>query len=259
MEGEFNISEQLEELARSSNRFSSPVKPEIDYEQEYTEVFSAFGLGEEEIEDQLDKWELAKLKAERFYKRNPKYQIIHDILDDIYADVVNVDTRDPDLISYNIAVVLFVVLLAGVCDCNDDAEIAELWFCNNMELQHLIPGMPSPKHMISDETVRTIRKLVPEDVMHSIFTKYFDKVKVCIADMIMNKVYDSQNYGKTLGGDGQEMRATFREGSFSRKKKGGHGVSIYDCDSQTVVGFKTVHLKNQEAQAFIDILEKNHH
>lgn len=217
MEGEFNISEKLEELASSSNRFSFHVKPEIDYEQEYTEVFTDFGLSEEEIEEQFDKWELSKLIAERFYKRKPKYLIIHDILDDIYADVVNVDPRDPDLISYNIAVVLFVVLMAGVCDCNDDAEIAEFWFFNNMELQHLIPGMPSPKHMISDETVRTIRKLVPEAVMHSIFKKYFDKVKACIADMIMNKDYDSQNYRKTLGGDGQELRATFREGSFIRK------------------------------------------
>ncbi|MBQ9221987.1 hypothetical protein [Succinivibrio sp.] len=107
--------------------------------------------------------------------------------------------------------------------------------------------MLSPKHLISDETVRIIRKLVPEDVMYSIFTKYFDKVNVCIADMIMNKDYDSQNYRKNLGGDGQKLRATFREGSFSRKKKGEHGVSIYDCDSLTVVGFKSVHLKNQEA------------
>ena len=43
MESEFIVSEKLEELARSSNRFSSPVKPQIDYEQEYIEVFSAFG------------------------------------------------------------------------------------------------------------------------------------------------------------------------------------------------------------------------
>lgn len=256
MDGEFNISAKLEELACSSNRFSSPVKPQIDYEQEYIEIFRAFGLSEFEIEDQLDKWELSKLKAERFYKRNPKYRIIHEILDGIYADVAHVDPRDQELISYNIAVVLFVVLLAGVSNCNDDAEIAEFWFFNNMELQHLVPGMPSPKHMISDETVRTIRKLVPEDVMHAIFTKYFNKVKVSIADMIKNKDYDSQNYRKTLGGDGQELRATYREGSFSRKKKGGHGVSIYDCDSQEVVGFKTVHRKNQEVQAFIDILDK---
>ena len=256
MEGEFIISEKLEELASSSNRYSSPVKPEIDYEQEYIDVFTAFGLSKDEIEDQLDNWELSKLKAERFYKHNPKCQLIHDILDSIYADVIDVDNRDPDLISYNIAVVLFVVLLAGVSDCNDDAEIAEYWFFHNMELQHLIPGMPSPKHMISDETVRTIRKLVPEDVMHSIFTKYFDKVKVCIADMIKNKDYDSQHYRKTLGGDGQELRATYREGIFSRKKKGGHDVSIYDCDSQSVIGFKTVYKKNQEAQAFIDILDK---
>ena len=256
MESEFIVSEKLEELARSSNRFSSPVKPQIDYEQEYIEVFRAFGLSEFEIEDQLDKWELAKIKAERFYKRNPKYQIIYNILDNIYNEVKDVDTRDQELITYNIAVVLFVVLLAGMCNCNDDAEIAEFWFFNNMELQYLIPGMPSPKHMISDETVRTIRKLVPEDVMHSIFIKYFNEIKTCIAEMILNKDYDSQHYRKTLGGDGQELRATFREGSLSRKQKGGHGVSIYDCDNQTVVGFKTVHKKNQEVQAFIDILDK---
>ena len=145
MDGEFNISAKLEELACSSNRFSSPVKPQIDYEQEYIEIFRAFGLSEFEIEDQLDKWELSKLKAERFYKRKPKYRIIHEILDGIYADVAHVDPRDQELISYNIAVVLFVVLLAGVSNCNDDAEIAEFWFFNNMELQHLVPGMARPR------------------------------------------------------------------------------------------------------------------
>ncbi|MBQ9221988.1 hypothetical protein [Succinivibrio sp.] len=114
MEREFNISEQLEELARSSNRFHLLLSLKSIISSN-TEVFTSFGLGEEEIEDQLDKCELAKLKSERFYKRKPKYHIIHDIIDDIYTDVVNVDTCDPDLIFYNIAVVLFVVLMAGVC------------------------------------------------------------------------------------------------------------------------------------------------
>ena len=56
--------------------------------------------------------------------------------------------------------------------------------------------------------------------------------------MIMNKDYDSQNYRKTLGGDGQEQRATYREGSFSRKKKGGHGVSIYDRDVRRLLALR---------------------
>jgi len=255
-ESDFKISEKLEELARSSNRFSYHVKADVNYEQEYTEVFTSLGLSKDEIKEQLYNWELSRLKAEHFYKNNPKYHIIHDILEDIQSEVADVDTREPDLVTYNIAVVLFVVLMAGISGCNDDREIAEYWFSHNMELQHLVPGMPSPKHMISDETVRTIRKLVPEDVMHSLFTKYFCKVKICIEDMILNKEYDSQNYRKTLGGDGQELRATYRKGCFSRKKKGGHGVSIYDCDNQAVVGFKTVTRKNQEVQAFIDILDK---
>ena len=256
MEGDFDFSAKLEKLARSSMRFSYKVKPEIDYEQEYRDIYSAFGVPASDIEDFIDNWELSKIKAQRFYKRNPKCLLIHDILNELHADLIGSDTRNPDLISYDITVVIFVVLLATICNCNDDAEIAEFWFFNNMELQHLIPGMPSPKHMISDETVRTIRKLVSEDVMHAIFKKYFDRVKFHVADMVMNKQYDSQNYRKTLGGDGQELRATFREGCFSRKRKGGHVVSIYDCDEQRAVGYKTVHKKNQEVQAFIDILDK---
>ena len=213
-------------------------------------MFRSFGLSEIDIENKLDNWEFSKFKAERFYNRYPKYQVIHEIIENLYNDLIPVDTRNQELISYDIAVVLFVVLLAGVCNCNNDVGIANFWFSHNMELQHLVPRIPSPKHMISDETVRSIRKLVPEDVMHEIFTKYFDQLKVCIDDMLLNKDYDFNNYRKTLGGAGQELRASFRKESFSRKQKGGHGVSIYDCDNQTVLGFKTVHKKNHEVQAY---------
>ena len=193
----FQISEQLEKLSRSSNRFSSRVKPEVDYEQEYTAVYQECGFSDIEIQNKLDDWELSKIKAVRFFKNNPDCQAVRDVLDDIYASLKESDTRSEDFITYNIAVVIFVVLLAGISGCNNDDEIAEYWFTNNMALQHLVPGMPSPGHMISDETVRTIRKLVPEEVMQDIFEKYFNQIKISIADRVMNKDYESQNYRHT--------------------------------------------------------------
>ncbi len=95
-ESDFKISEKLEELARSSNRFSYHVKADVNYEQEYTEVFTSLGLSKDEIKEQLYNWELSRLKAEHFYKNNPKYHIIHDILEDIQSEVADVDTREPD-------------------------------------------------------------------------------------------------------------------------------------------------------------------
>ena len=256
MESGFKVSERLAEYARSSNSFSSKVKALPDYEQEYREVFSQFGLSETEIEEKLVDWEMSKIRSGLFFKNNPQYQIIFDIMEAIHNELIVDDTRNQDLISYDIEVVIFVSLLAGLCGCTNDEEIASFWFDNNMTLQHIIPGMPSPKHMISSETVRTIRKLVSEEVFHEFFVRHFGKIKVIASEMIRNKEYDVESYRHLIGGDGQELKASFRPGSFNRKEKGGHGITIFDCDDESVLGFTVAEKKNHEAESFIDILNR---
>ena len=61
---------------------------------------------------------------------------------------------------------------------------------------------------------------------------------------------------KTLGGDGQELRASYRRGVSNRMKKGAHGVTLYDCDGRAVVDYTTVTKKNHEVDAFIKLLSR---
>ena len=256
MESGFKVSERLAEYARSSNRFSSKVKATPNYEQEYRDIFSQFGFSKYEIEEKLVDWEMSKIRSGLFFKNNPQYQIIFDILEAIHNELAIDDTRNQDLISYDIAVVIFVTLLAGLCGCTNDEEIASFWFDNNMILQYLIPGMPSPKHMISSETVRTIRKLISEDVLHEFFVRHFGKIRILASEMIRNKDYEVGSYRHLIGGDGQELRASYRQGRFNRKEKGGQGLTIFDCDDECVLGFTVAEKKNHEATGFIDILNR---
>ena len=72
--------------------------------------------------------------------------------------------------------------------------------------------------------------------------------------MVEQQALDVSHFRHLIGGDGQELRASYRKGSYNRKKKGGQGVTLFDCDSNEVIGFTTVVKKNQESEAFTRIL-----
>ena len=61
-----------------------------------------------------------------------------------------------------------------------------------------------------------------------------------------------------IGGDGQELRSSFRRGESNRRKKGAHRVSFFDCDTRNVLNYTLVKYKNNEAQAFMAMLKDTH-
>ena len=135
------------------------------------------------------------------------------------------------------------------------------WFNYNPLLQLIIPGMPSPEFIISAETIWFFLKMIPDDEFSKIFQIYFADSRIK-AEVLLQKLNpeDSnddahvdtiEGFRDLIGGDGQELRASFRRGEHSRKKKGAHRVSLYNCTSRVVQDYVMVQKKNNEVQAFM--------
>lgn len=188
----------------------------------------------------------------------PAFGYINDFMFALHEKWFKHDKRDQDKVVYRPEVVLMVMLLAQMENKISCCDVANYWLWNNALLQYLVPGMPSPEHLISDETVRSIRCMAPEKDVMAFFQEYFGHIKDDFIDLIQKYADKQDNASKfrpTIGGDGQELRASFRRGETSRKKKGAHGVSFVDCDTSTVIGCTTVTRKNHEVLAFTKILQ----
>ena len=109
--------------------------------------------------------------------------------------------------------------------------------------------------MISDEEIRIILKVVPSDAFEEFFRRRFAKFRKASPELSKDTAEEG-GFMRTIGGDGQELRASYRRGESSRHKKGMQGVTLFDCDSRTVRDYTTVQKKNQEADAFIRMLER---
>lgn len=79
-----------------------------------------------------------------------------------------------------------VVLWSSLCGNHDCKVHAEFWFLHNPLLQYLIPCMLSPKWMISQETIRTFLKMIPDDEFSSMFRQYFGDLKIKAEDLLEN-------------------------------------------------------------------------
>ena len=245
------LMQRLEDLAKSSTRLKSRI-PKPDMVEEYRQTMLEYGY----VLPEQFKYELedTQRRLQSFTRGQPAYTIILELLAEIDEMSRNRDPRSPEFVTYDVGTVLFVSILAGMCGYQSDEDVALFWLVHNLELQMIVPNMPSPRHVISAETVRTIRRIANEDVMFELFKKYFDSVKTIVREMVEQQTLDVSHFRHLIGGDGQELRASYRKGSYNRKKKGGQGVTLFDCDSNEVIGFTTVVKKNQESEAFTRIL-----
>ena len=124
--------------------------------------------------------------------------------------------------------------------------------------------MPEPTNMISAETIRFFLKMIPDDEFSSIFKGYFDESRIEAEKLLQNLdpedstdealVDTIEGFRPLIGGDGQELRASFRRGEHCRKKKGAHRVSLYNCTSRVVSDYVMVQKKNNEVKAFMMML-----
>lgn len=124
--------------------------------------------------------------------------------------------------------------------------------------------MPSPEFMISAETIRFFLKMIPNDEFSKIFQSYFADSRIKAEELLQNLNPEDSNddahvdtiegFRVLIGGDGQELRASFRRGEHSRKKKSAHRVSLYNCTSRVVQDYVMVQKKNNEVQAFMLML-----
>lgn len=247
------LMQRLEDLAKSSTRLKSRI-PKPDLVEEYRQSMLEYGY----VLPEQFKYDLENIQSrlENFTRGQPAYSIILELLSEIDEASSSRDFRNAELVTYEVGTVLFVSILAGMCGYQSDEDVALFWLEHNLELQMIVPNMPSPRHIISPETVRTIRRIANEDVVFRLFRKYFDSVKTIVREMVDRQDIEVSNFRHLIGGDGQELRASYRKGSYNRNKKGGQGVTLFDCDSNEVIGFTTVVKKNQESEAFTRILNR---
>lgn len=251
----------LEEFVREHSHLIKRRVPEVEkLEAVYSEVLDNY------TEDTLFKeMYLHKVKfyGEQYelFKKHCQYQdTILTLMEQIHEIAAPYDKRNPDCTIFRVDVVLMVILLAGVCNKTDGKQYKNFWFEYNPLLQFVIPGMPSPRYMISESTINMILRLLPDDSFEKLFRLRFSKAVTMLNDIIelkRNEEFEQgQHFLPTYGGDGQELRASFRRGEPSRKRKGAHGVTLFDTDHRTVVDYTSVKYKNNEVYAFKKMLDR---
>lgn len=124
--------------------------------------------------------------------------------------------------------------------------------------------MTEPTNMISAKTISFFLKMIPDDEFSSIFRGYFAESRIEAEKLLQNLnpedstdealVDTIEGFRPLIGGDGQELRASFRRGEQSRKKKGAHRVSLYNCTSRVVSDYVMFQKKNNEVKAFMMML-----
>ena len=181
--------------------------------------------------------------------------LMRDVYDLIFDDVRK-HYRDQSRIIYRPEVVAFVIFLAKLSTLGRCSDIVDFWMDHNIGVQLLVPGMPSPKHMISEETVRTVLCMCGDSIAEKVFRKFFAKVAEQFRTMFLNKKNVRDGYRTTLGWDGQEFAASYRSGESDRKMKGALGTTLFDCTNRTVKGFEVSQSKNHESEDLITILKR---
>lgn len=259
---------RLQQLAAERLRFHASVTENPDFLETYQSLLYKRGYTEDDLfyQQYMLQIENAPQEAELFCKVHPDNYLRLYLLNDLRRRYFQYDCRNSDYIIYTPEVVLLVVLWSKLCGNNTCEEHAEFWFEYNPLMQFLIPGMPEPSCMISDETVRFFLKMIPDDEFSAVFRSYFADSRIDAEKLLQNLspedssdealVDTVQGFRPLIGGDGQEVRASFRRGEHSRKKKGGHRVSLYNCTARVVTDYVMVQKKNNEAEAFIKMLSR---
>lgn len=256
--------EKLEQYALSHTRFTASPSSDDDFREQYVQVLNKKGYTEGDyiFDEYMDLVDTAKYKIETFIKRCPLSFAIMALRNDLMRRYFQYDKRDPDSEIYSSDVVLFAVIWSSLCGGKTCKEHAQFWFDYNPLLQYLIPGMPSPKWMISAETIRFFLKMIPDGEFSSMFKQYFGDKKIKAEELLENIKAASLDedeapqiqYRHLVGGDGQELRSSYRKGDHNRKDKGAQRVCCYDCDARVVLNYILVKCKNNERNAFMTML-----
>ena len=246
----------LEEMAEHSlsHRRRKPEKSCCpDIEEQYRECLARDGITDDwDVEERLLKIRQAREEYELFASTHPGISRLLDLAREFAAAFAPYDTRDPDRIICSAGSVMMVTLVATCCGCTDCRSIARFWHSHNPMLQFLF-DMPDPSHDISDEEVRIILKMVPPDAFEAFFRKLFSGFRKGDPELSRDTAAEG-GFKRTIGGDGQELRASFRRGESSRHRKGRNGVSLYDCDTRTVMDCTSAQKKSQEVESFTRML-----
>ena len=244
----------LEEMAENSlSRRRAPGKSCYpDMEDLYRECLAGVGIADKrEVGKHLLKIRHARDECELFVPGHPAMGRLADLSREFAEALAPHDTRNPGLVAYTAESV--TTLVATCCGCASCKSTAAFWHMRDPMLQ-LLFDMPAPGCVISDEEARLILRMVPADAFEAFFHKLFPDFRK--GDPDLSKDTAEGGFKRTIGGDGQELRASFRRGESSRRKKGRNGVTLYGCDSRTVVDYTPAQKKNQEAEAFIRMLKR---
>lgn len=166
------------------------------------------------------------------------------------------DPRDQGKVIYPIDLVLMVILLARICGCISAPSIARYYKDHYLELQQWLPDVPPPNRMISRSTINTVMRMFSEEEIQELLTLYFSSPAASVQELSQCDEQRERPDGllDTCGLDGQEMRSSFVRGVASRKRKGAHGVTLFNCTTKTILRSHTVAKKNQETNALLQML-----
>ena len=159
------------------------------------------------------------------------------------------DSRSFEYVKYPLDVVAIVCILAFMAGRRSAFEIADYWEQYNPYLQVFISGMPAPDALISQDTVRTVLTIISPDLLEEFFIKYFAN-----NTNFFKSLKEISNLKSTLAVDGQEVRASYRKGEASRKKKGAVVTSLCNCEESMVCDYKVSNKKNQEKADLINMI-----
>ena len=192
---------------------------------------------------------------------------IFDAMGDAFLDAISAcmsylratlktDPRNADKVIYSLELVVIILLLARLCGCQTASSVARYYKENYIQLQMLIPDLPSPKPILSESTVNRVMRIFSEDELQELLRRFFSSPTGTVSEMAQ---YDEQRarpagLKDTTGFDGQEMGSTFARGEESRKKKGAHCVTVYNATKKTVLDAIMVYKKNHERSGFLQLL-----
>lgn len=242
----------LEEMAQSSLK-CHVLEENLDREELYLRVLKKKGLNEYDTELYMRNVRNAAEDFALYARLYPQHVEFFNLLREFSRTYCKYDKRNPELSVYRAETLLMVVLIASCCGCTTSEEYARFWFEHHPLLSCMLE-MPEPNHMIHPDTINTILSLVPSDAFEALFLRMFS-IMSNPSESLMDEDF-KPGMKKTLGGDGQELRASYRRGVSNRKKKGAQGVTLYDCDGRAVVDYTTVTQKNHEVDAFIKLLSR---
>ena len=155
---------------------------------------------------------------------------------------------------------ILIMMLAKVYGCRDACEIADFYNDHYLELFILLPRLPRYTRKISSCTFAVALRMLNAEELKKFFEQYFAKIKILIDAQTQ---YNSEIYRErdqelldTVAFDGQELKASFRRGESSRRRKGGIITQLFKATHHVALGFEISELKNHEKDDVLSIMER---